>query len=295
MRARNQIGAGVLLLACCLLGTVQGGQGEEEEQPVAGDIVGGCASRAISAGVAITGTLGPSDCLSVDGPFYTHVYSFDGLTGQRISISLSSSSFDTYLVLLGPDGSVVAQDDDGGGGLNARIPMAGTLRLEASGAYRIEVSSFQQLQTGNYTLLMESIAPVFVPGAQSAGPFRFVPVTPCRLVDTRPEGGKAGSFGPPFVPGGGVRVVPVALGSCDIPATATAFSMNITVIPRGSLAYLIAYPTGQTRPNASTLNSFEGRVVANAAMVPAGIGGSISIFVTNDTDVVVDINGYLAP
>jgi hypothetical protein len=32
--------------------------------------------------------------------------------------------------------------------------------------------------------------------------------------------------------------------------------------------------------------------VANAAIVPAGTGGAVSVFVTNNTDVVIDINGY---
>jgi hypothetical protein len=36
-------------------------------------------------------------------------------------------------------------------------------------------------------------------------------------------------------------------------------------------------------------------VVANAAVVPAGAGGGISIFVTNPTHVILDINGYFAP
>jgi hypothetical protein len=36
-------------------------------------------------------------------------------------------------------------------------------------------------------------------------------------------------------------------------------------------------------------------VQANAAIAPAGTGGSIEAFVTQTTDLVVDINGYFAP
>jgi hypothetical protein len=36
-------------------------------------------------------------------------------------------------------------------------------------------------------------------------------------------------------------------------------------------------------------------VTANAAIVPAGINGDISVFVTNDSDLVIDINGYFGP
>ena len=35
-------------------------------------------------------------------------------------------------------------------------------------------------------------------------------------------------------------------------------------------------------------------VVANAAIVPSGSGGAISVFTSNDTDLVVDINGYFS-
>jgi hypothetical protein len=38
-----------------------------------------------------------------------------------------------------------------------------------------------------------------------------------------------------------------------------------------------------------------GWVAAIAAIVPAGASGSISVFVSNITDVIIDINGYFAP
>ena len=44
----------------------------------------------------------------------------------------------------------------------------------------------------------------------------------------------------------------------------------------------------------STLNNLTGTIVANAAIVPAGTGGEISVYPSNDTDLVIDINGYFA-
>ena len=62
------------------------------------------------------------------------------------------------------------------------------------------------------------------------------------------------------------------------------------------LAYLTIWPAGQSQPLVSTLNSLDGSIVANAAIVPAGaLGGAVSVFVTDDTDVIIDINGYFAP
>jgi hypothetical protein len=43
------------------------------------------------------------------------------------------------------------------------------------------------------------------------------------------------------------------------------------------------------------MNSYNGSVVANAAIVPAGNNGAISVFVTDLSDVLLDINGYFAP
>jgi hypothetical protein len=49
---------------------------------------------------------------------------------------------------------------------------------------------------------------------------------------------------------------------------------------------------GASQPIASMLNDFQGQVVANAAIVPAGPGGSIDIFSNNPTDLSLMISGY---
>jgi hypothetical protein len=41
--------------------------------------------------------------------------------------------------------------------------------------------------------------------------------------------------------------------------------------------YLSAWPAGTAQPLVSTLNAYKGQVVANAAIIPAGTGGSINI------------------
>ena len=67
------------------------------------------------------------------------------------------------------------------------------------------------------------------------------------------------------------------------------------MVPAGALYYLTVWPGGAAQPLVSTLNSFEGRIVANAAIVPAGSDGSINVFVTDRTDLIVDVNGYFVP
>jgi hypothetical protein len=124
------------------------------------------------------------------------------------------------------------------------------------------------------------------------GALSFYPVTPCRVVDTR---GKAGLLGGPEMEASTARSFPLPTSGCAIPSFAAAYSLNVTVVPDGVLSYLTAWPTTSPQPGVSTLNSWDGAVVANAAIVPAGISGTISVYVTNRTHVILDINGFFAP
>ncbi len=91
---------------------------------------------------------------------------------------------------------------------------------------------------------------------------------------------------------GTARSFLVPQSGCGAPAGALAYSVNVTALPQGPLYYLTLWPTGLSQPLASTLNSWGGIVVANAAIVPAGAGGAVSVFVRNTADVILDINGY---
>ncbi len=121
---------------------------------------------------------------------------------------------------------------------------------------------------------------------------QFVPLSqPCRAVDTRPERGGGGP-----IQGGILQNFPISgAGSCATLPSAAAYSMNVSVVPQGPLGYLTVWPAGQPRPLASTLNSLDGRIKANAAIIPAGASGQISVYATSTTNVIVDVNGYFAP
>jgi YVTN family beta-propeller protein len=131
---------------------------------------------------------------------------------------------------------------------------------------------------------------VSVIAGANASPLQFVSVPPCRLVDTR---GSNGEFGGPPIQGGTSRSFPIPQQtSCNIPATAAAYSLNVTVVPITTLGYLTIWPTGEDQPVVSTMNSTDGRVKANAAIVPAGYQGAVSVYVTDTTNVILDIDGY---
>ncbi len=132
----------------------------------------------------------------------------------------------------------------------------------------------------------------FSTGATLGSGLQFIPVTPCRVMDTR---GAVGPFGGPMLSAGGIRTVNIPQSACGIPTNAQAYSLNITVVPPAALTYLTVWPAGQTQPVVSTLNSFDGRIVANAAIVVAGTNGGINLFASDATNVIIDINGYFVP
>src|SRR5437660_8319945 len=142
------------------------------------------------------------------------------------------------------------------------------------------------------THLVLDIDGYFVP-ASNAGSLAFFPLTPCRVVDTRQA---AGPLGGPTLVGNQGRTFPILSSACNIPATAQAYSLNYTVVPRApKLSFLTTWPTGQSQPTVSTLNASTGAITANAALVPAGTNRDVDVFVTENTDLVVDVNGYFAP
>jgi hypothetical protein len=72
--------------------------------------------------------------------------------GKTYQIDHISQAFDAYLYLEGPNGNILAQDDDGGDGLNSRI----VHKAAATGNYRIIATSLGGNRTGNYSLSIQS-------------------------------------------------------------------------------------------------------------------------------------------
>jgi photosystem II stability/assembly factor-like uncharacterized protein len=124
----------------------------------------GCPSTTITPGQTISATLN-TDCMFTGTSRWVDLFDFSGTAGQQIVIAMSSSSFDTYLFLDGPNGQTIAQNDDGGGGTNSRIPPnVGSFTLPSTGTYRIFATSYSpdgtSGSTGNYTVSLFNQASV---------------------------------------------------------------------------------------------------------------------------------------
>jgi hypothetical protein len=132
----------------------------------------------------------------------------------------------------------------------------------------------------------------------------YVPVTPCRVVDTRVNNGT--SFGAPSLVGGQQRTFQLANSNCNLPAAVFAnggaVSLNVTAVPIAGqpVSYVTLWGTSETEPQTpliSTLNVPTGTVTANASLVTINpsTSESVSVYSSDNTDLVLDITGYFAP
>jgi streptogramin lyase len=133
--------------------------------------------------------------------------------------------------------------------------------------------------------------------AATPQPSVVVPITPCRLADTRP----ATLVGPHSTPIGATETVTFVVwginGNCTIPSNATGIVANITSVAGTAPSYLTVFPGDAPRPTASNLNwSVGGTVVANLLTVGLSSSGTIKVYnQAGSTNVIIDITAYLLP
>ena len=111
------------------------------------------AATPIGINESVNGQLTSSDCLLEDGS-YADFYMFNGQSGQNVVVTLNSTAFDTYLGLANSTGTLILEDDNGGGGTNSRIQTV----LPATGTYIILANSLLPNQFGNYTVGLSAFA-----------------------------------------------------------------------------------------------------------------------------------------
>lgn len=125
----------------------------------------------------------------------------------------------------------------------------------------------------------------------------FVPITPCRIVDTRAKGGPVSAARSFYVAGsthfadqGGTS------GGCAVPASATAVSANVVATGAKKSGYVKGYPAGSAAPTASVLN-FATASIANdlSLAVRPGTAQGLTLAANTPVQLVVDLTGYYAP
>ena len=140
------------------------------------------------------------------------------------------------------------------------------------------------------------VSPSEVEGVEAVptSPLHFVGITPCRLADTRGNG-FAGQYGPPALTPVGRNMV--IAGQCGIPGEAQAVSFNFSAVNVPAAGFFVAYPAGGAFPAVATMTYNQNTPnLSNAAVVPLGAGGAITVVAAVTTiNLVVDVNGYYRP
>lgn len=132
--------------------------------------------------------------------------------------------------------------------------------------------------------------------AQGAGPYQFFSVPPCRIVDTR---NPVGPTGGPALAAGSPRNFPIT-GLCNVPTTAKAAVLNVTLVGPTKDGFLLIWPYNTSMPVVSTINAAAGEpAIANGAIVPLTTDPSLNISVVYGTgspggsaNVILDVTGY---
>jgi hypothetical protein len=167
----------------------------------------------------------------------------------------------------------------------------GAVRLSSvSGPLDLSVASF-----GSSAHVIVDVQGYFV-AADPAGAV-FVPVTPCRVVDTRssapvPAGGTQ-TF---QVAGSGLSAQGGADTGCGVPAAATAVEVSVTTPAPPGTGFLRAWPADAPPPNATMVNFSGGQGTTNtgAVRLSTAVGDAdltVGAF-TSATHVIVDVQGF---
>lgn len=124
------------------------------QPPAAPAIVPPAPPTQIAYDMHFPGTLGQGD--GYEGGYYKELYEFEGEAGEPIIVNLIGSNdermqLDPFIQLFGPDGEIVAEDDNSG-----RDSERGDARIQtelpATGTYQILVTTANAYDRGRYTI-----------------------------------------------------------------------------------------------------------------------------------------------
>ena len=106
---------------------------------------------------------------------------------------------------------------------------------------------------------------------------------PFRALDTRSTAA--------VVPTGSITTVNVV--TAGVPADAKAVSLNVTATGTTGAGYVTVYPCDAARPETSNLNFVGGQTIANTVLAKPSATGTICLFNSIGTELLVDVGGYL--
>lgn len=161
---------------------------------------------------------------------------------------------------------------------NDVVPNLVTVRLSSDGAACFYVSAG--------THLVADITAWY----RDDQPDGFTPLVPERFLDTRTGLGTGGAG---KAPGGRVLKVQIG-GRGDVPSSgATGAAVNVTVVEPDGPGFVTVYPCDAAEiPFTSNLNFVTGDIVPNLVFSKLAGDGTLCLYTTTRTDLLVDVAGY---
>ncbi|NMM23587.1 MAG: hypothetical protein HHJ11_08835, partial [Phycicoccus sp.] len=234
------------------------------------------------------------------GPFG----SVDSVSGGSGTVRVSGWSIDpgavatstrVHVYVGGPAGSTAAEGFDAGAANLTRTdvgsvyPGTGTTHgydltvyttkrgTQSVYVYGINVAG----TTGNNDLLGQGTATITEPA-------KLVSLSPSRVLDTRTGVGALKGL-----VGGGKSVDLVVAGRGGVPSSGVAaVVLNVTATSTTGAGFVTVYPTGTTRPTASSLNYVKAQTIANQVIAKVGAGGKVSLYTSAGAQLIADVAGY---
>jgi len=138
-------------------------------------------------------------------------------------------------------------------------------------------------------LVVLTVINVSTAATSAPAPGPVLAVTPSRIMDTRTNFGVSG----PLAPNQDVSLQVAGRGG--VPLTASSVFVNVTVTEPTAGGYITVYPTGSSRPNASSLNFSPNQTIPNLVIIVLGTGGKIQLFNGSPGTVhlIADVTGYV--
>lgn len=204
--------------------------------------------------------------------FERHIYLFDGPAGRIARIGLDGrDGMDAALTLYAPDGSLIAADDDSGGGLDALL--AG-IRLETDGMYIVQATSGDGI--GSYTIGLSLTSDMPQPVALTP---TASPTFPVGIVTPMPAAGSAlfdhvpvlGRLSEP----GDVTRFTAQLNAGDFITAVVQSANGSRLLPRVQLVT----PAGEVMLQTGLTPEAGGALIAALAVPEAGV---YSLYVSGD-------------
>ncbi len=163
----------------------------------------------------------------------------------------------------------------------------------AQGAATANAGTMSLSSTGSLCVYSNTTAEVIVDITGWFSPDSFGSLVPRRVWDTRP--GRSTFDGIDQATGqldrNGTREIRVE--GRGVPSGATAAAFTIASVRPSESGYITVYNCDTGRPLTSTLNFREGETIANSGLMPISDEGSICVFASKATHVILDLTGYL--